>query len=328
MNLAPAYCLPPDKRQNLRKARSLTWISMAFLLSIIGVLLLLRGDSQIMQVAWLDDLLGLIPSISFLLASRTCEKAPDPEFPYGHTRAVSIAFLCAALTLTLMGGYLLYESAALLASRTHPTIGSIEMFGHTVWMGWPMMAALVYSGIPPAILGRKILPLAKTLHNKALYGDAMMKKADWMSALAGVAGVAGIGFGIWWADAATAIVISLDILKDGLVNLKNAVLDLMDRRPMDVENRHEDPIGQDLQQRVAALDWVEDAAVRLREQGDMMTGAVYVTPGTETDLLARLDEARRLVNALHWRLYDVEVIPVRRLREPPSDERETASGQA
>ncbi len=31
----------------------------------------------------------------------------------------------------------------------HPTIGTVMLFGHTVWLGWLMIAALLYSAVPP-----------------------------------------------------------------------------------------------------------------------------------------------------------------------------------
>ena len=43
-----------------------------------------------------------------------------------------------------------------------------------------------------------------------------MNRADWLTALAAVVGVIGIGAGLWWADAVAAIVISLEITRDGL----------------------------------------------------------------------------------------------------------------
>jgi hypothetical protein len=53
-----------------------------------------------------------------------------------------------------------------------------------VWLGWLMIAALVYSGIPPFILGRMKLPLARELHEKALQTDADINKGDWLAGLA------------------------------------------------------------------------------------------------------------------------------------------------
>jgi len=51
----------------------------------------------------------------------------------------------------------------------HPSIGLIELFGQQIWLGWLMIAALVYSGLPPVLLGRAKMRLAAALHDKVLF---------------------------------------------------------------------------------------------------------------------------------------------------------------
>ena len=58
-----------------------------------------------------------------------------------------------------------------------------------------------------------------------------MNKADWMTGAAAIGGILGIGLGWWWADAVAAAFISLDILHDGYINLRQAVFDLMNQIP-------------------------------------------------------------------------------------------------
>ena len=49
-----------------------------------------------------------------------------------------------------------------------------------------MIAALVYSVIPPFVLGRMKLPLAAELHDKTLQTDANLNKGDWLTGIAGI----------------------------------------------------------------------------------------------------------------------------------------------
>ena len=79
-----------------------------------------------------------------------------------------------------------------------------------------MELALLYSAVPA--IGR--MKLARELHDKVLFADAKINKADWLTAVAGMAGVLGIGLRLWWADAAAAAVISIDIVHDGFANLR------------------------------------------------------------------------------------------------------------
>ena len=50
----------------------------------------------------------------------------------------------------------------------------------------------------PVIFGHLKMKPPKMLHDKTLYADAMMNKADWMTGLAGIVGILGIGMGWWW----------------------------------------------------------------------------------------------------------------------------------
>lgn len=51
--------LPPELRETLRKARRLEWLTIAYLVSAVGLLALVLGSSQAMKTAWFEDLLSL-----------------------------------------------------------------------------------------------------------------------------------------------------------------------------------------------------------------------------------------------------------------------------
>lgn len=305
--------LTPEGRETLRRARRLEWITIAYLVSAVGLLALVLGSSQAMKTAWFEDLLSLIPPIAFLISERYNSRAPTERFPYGFHRTVSVGHLCAALALFAMGGYLFVESVAKLVAAEHPTIGAITLFGHTFWLGWLMIPALLWSGLPAVFLGRLKMPLARELHNKVLYADADMNKADWLTAAAAMVGVVGIGFGLWWADAAAAALISLDITKDGLKNLRHAVNDLMDQTPTTVARDATDPLRDRVAAKLGGLPWVEDAEVRLREEGQVYFGEAFVVPLDDSHLTEKIEEALAELRDLDWRVHDIAIMPVREL---------------
>ncbi len=65
-----------------------------------------------------------------------------------------------------------------------------------------MLAALTYPIVPPFILGRLKQPVARRIQDMVVHTDALMQKADWMTGAAASVGIIGVGFGLWWADAA------------------------------------------------------------------------------------------------------------------------------
>jgi divalent metal cation (Fe/Co/Zn/Cd) transporter len=157
--------------------------------------------------------------------------------------------------------------------------------------------------------------LAEDLDNKVLYADAKMNKANWLTAGAAMVGVVGIGFGLWWADAAAAAIISLDITKDGLSNLRRAVVDLMDQAPTTVDGDDADPLRDKLAAMLRDLDWVEDVDLRLREEGQVYFGEAYVVPSEETDIMQKIEDALKEALDLDWRIHDLALTPVRELPE-------------
>jgi len=309
--------LPPHKHELLRKAVRLEWFSIAYLLTAIVLLYFTLGNSQAMKAAWVEDILGLAPPAAFLVASRLRRRAPNRRFPYGYHRVTSIAFLCASVALLSLGGFILYDSVSKLVRFEHPPIDLVKPFGdEPVWLGWLMLAALTYSAVPQVVLGRLKQPLARQLHDKVLFADAEMNRADWMTAAAAMLGVVGIGLGLWWADAVAASLISLDIVHDGYKNVKAAVDDLMDKEPTVVDHSRTDPLPQRLRNELLALDWVKDAEVRLREEGHVFVGEAFVVPTDDQDLVERIDRANRELLQLDWRLHELVIAPVREIHRP------------
>lgn len=311
MKQSVAFEFPDARREDYTRARRLEWWTLAYLLSAVVLMALVMGQSQAMRTAWAEDLLSLVPPIIFLVCSRIALRPPSQRFRYGLHRAMSAAHLGASVALLAMGLFLLYEAASKLVRAEHPTIGAMEMFGHTVWLGWLMLPALVYSAVPVVFIGRMKLPLAERLYDKVLYADADMNKADWMTASAAMVGVIGIGLGYWWADAAAAGLISLSVTRDGYRNLRHALFDLMDQSPRTIDNTRPDPIVERVHQKLLAYPWVMDADVRLRVEGHALYGDAFIVPQQDiNDLPDRIGRAVEEVRALDWRLHEIAITPV------------------
>ncbi|CEA03537.1 putative cation transport membrane protein [Pseudomonas saudimassiliensis] len=313
MKARRGYILPEDKERLLRRAIRLEWISLFLTLTIVVAMYLTMGSSQAMKMALLEDLLAFVPPAVFLLAMRIRRRPPDESHPYGYSRAILLAFLAAAVAILMFGLFMLMDSLSSLIKREHPSIGHFQLFDwqYQIWGGWIMIAALVYAMILPVILGHLKMPLAEALHESTLYADADMNKADWMTAAAAIVGILGIGLGFWWADSLAAAVISLDVLKDGVTHVRKAMFNLMDQRPTEtIGNKPlglEDLIAETLLREPDIL----DAASRLREEGHIVGGEIFVVlaPG-QANVARRVQEIAEQARALDWRLYDLIVMPV------------------
>ncbi|TGO03940.1 cation transporter [Serinibacter arcticus] len=306
--------LPEDIERMLRRAMRLEWLSIAFLVTAVTTVYLVMGSSQAMQAAWAEDLLSFIPPIAFLVAVRVTRIRPSRRHPYGHHRSVGIGHLASALALLTMGAFLVWDSTTGLLSQDHPPVGLVVVLGHEIWAGWLMVAAMIYTGIPPVLLGRAKMPLARALHDRVLYADADMNKADWMTALGSIVGVLGIGAGVWWADSAAALFISASILRDGVRNLRVASGALMDERAQTYDGQDPHPLQHRIEAVVCEHLWVDRAAVRVRDQGHVFHVEVFVVParGAEVGVPA-LAAVREAVTRLDWKVQDVVVTAVEEL---------------
>lgn len=304
----PDRPLPAHQQALLRRAVRLEVATIVLMAMVVVLMYLAAGNSQAMKTAWIEDLLSLVPPLAFIAAARFARHSPDGEYLNGSMRAFDITFLVSAVALTGVGIGLVYDGLHALLSRTHPGIGGVEVAGTLVWQGWLMIGALLLSTLPPVVLGRKKLAVARELQLKPLHTDADMNKADWMTGLAGIGGVLGIGMGWWWADAAAALVISGSVLRDGASNLKAAMRDLHDARPETLERGKPDPLCTQVRAAVQSLPWVRACEVRLHEEGPRLCGVLRIQAREHADAFdpaARLREAERSARAVHWRIDEV-----------------------
>lgn len=171
-----------------------------------------------------------------------------------------------------------------------------------------MIMVLLWSTIPPMILGRLKLPVAKAINDKVLHTDADMQKADWMTGIAAIAGVFAIGFGLWWGDAAAALVISIGILKDGISDLRSSTAELVDGAPRNLESVDLSDEAEALKQRLEQV--FPGAAVRLRETGRLIRAQVAAHPPAE---LADLNALWPGDKERAWRFAELSFRPVDKL---------------
>jgi len=308
--------LPDGHLEARRKAIRLEWITIAFLAVTVTLVYLVLGNSQAMKAAWLEDLLSFIPPFAFLIAARVSRRAATISHPYGFHRAVAIGHLVSGIALTSMAVFLIVDSGRGLLLAEHPTIGTIEVFGQRVWLGWLMIAVMLLIAWPPVVIGHKKIKLAAKLHDKVLYADADMNKADWQTAVGSAVGVAGIGLGLWWLDSVAALFISGSIMWDGVRNLRIAVLDLMDEQARTYDGKRPHPLATELNTVVAAHDWVERTGSRVRDQGHELHAEVFAIPYADADVgVAECVQLRERCRGIDWKLQDVVVVLVTEL--PP-----------
>lgn len=308
--------LPQAQQDALRKAIRVQRVTILIRIVTVAIIFSLAGSSQAMKASWIEDSLTFLPPIAFLIAIHFISREPTPRHPYGYHRAMGIGHLVSSVALLAFGGYLFVDSVMGLVQAEHPPIGMLELFGIQVWAGWLMAGASVVVVIPSMILGRIKAKLAPLLHNKVLAADADMNKADWMTGVATGGGILLVGTGLWWADSAAAVIISVDIIRDGIKNLKGCLSGLIDARATTTDSHEPHPLLAEVRGMLLDLDWVEQADLRSRDQGQVFHTEAFVVPHKgQMPSLEELEDLREYLSDLDWKLHDLVVIPVAELPE-------------
>lgn len=308
--------LGETQRAVLRRAIRLEWISLGWMSITVLLVALVAGQSQAMRAAWAEDMLSLLPPIAFLVATRRIRKRPDRHHPYGHHRSIGVAHLVAAVALLTMGGYLSVDSVMGLVTVERPPIGLTVVAGHAIWAGWLMVLVMVVTSIGPVILGHKKIKLSEQLHDKVLFADADMSKADWTTAVATIAGVLGVGLGLWWADAVAALVVAVSILRDGVKNLRGSIGGLTDAEARTYDGDEPHPLTRDTELRAEQAPWVQAVRSRVRDEGHVFHLEVFVVPQSgSAPTVQDFVELRDRIDELDWKVHDIVIAPVDEL--PP-----------
>ena len=318
--------LPQEQRRALQSAIRWEWFTIGYTTVTIIVVAFVVGGSQSMRTAWIEDMLSLIPQITFLIALLLVRRRPSVNHPYGRHRAMGVGHVVAGVALATVGANLAFEAISGLVTQDHPTIGTVQLFGQTIWLGWLMVGVMSVIVIGPVFFyGPAKARLAPLLHNKLLYADADMAKADWQTNAASIVGVLGIGLGVWWLDGVAALFISVGIVRDGVRNTRSAVRDLMDQRARTYDDEAPHPLAAEVVRYLRRLPWIAEAAVRMRDEGQVFHIEAFVRPVRRGVSLAKLRRASEGIAALDWKVQDVVVVPVEQLPDEADRADDTAS---
>jgi len=303
----------PEAKGALKSAQRLAWISIAYICTTVALLFFVMGGSQALKTEFVEDAFSLLPPVFFVVSDRISRREPNRRFPFGYERVVSAGYVGSAVALLAVGLLLLIDGAMKLAMAEHPTIGGFPIFGRVIWTGWLSIPVLLWCAIPAHFLGRAKRKAASVLYDKTLASDAAMNEANWQSAGAAILGIVGVSFGLWWSDSVAAVLISIEIIRSGWVELRTAVGDVTDRSPKTVDEKDEDPIGERLTAFLEREPWVGQVVVRVRERGRELTAEAHVVPRFEELAVRQISNTGRRACAIDPRLAEVTIAPVDRL---------------
>jgi len=231
----------------------------------IGVLLvagklivgLLTGSLGILSEA-VHSFLDLTASTFTLLAVRTSRKPPDKEHPYGHGRTENLAAFAEGVILVL-------TALGIAAEAIHRLMTG----GHQVDATWYAFALIAATIVIETARGLVLRWVGRAADSAALQADATDRLADVLSSIAVLAGLAGVRAGVWWADAAAALLVSVIIMRAAGILIWRSGDILIDRAPVGAEEK--------LRLAIARVTGVREVrSVRVRRSGPQLLGDVSI----------------------------------------------------
>jgi len=205
-----------EERFSKSKIASTIGILGAICLTIFKIFAGISGRSQAMLSDGFHSLSDIFASLLALTSVRISEKPGDKEHPYGHGKAESIA--------AVFISFLLFGISIVLAYRAlHAIFLKIE----TVPEFLPLVAALVSISVN-ASLSRYTHHIGEKFDNLAVLASSYDQRADALSSIPALIGIAGARLGYPLFDPLAGFVVTIFIFRMGVKVLLVASAELMD----------------------------------------------------------------------------------------------------
>ena len=163
--------------------------------AIVGVM---TGSLAILSEAG-HSAIDLGATIMTYVAVRVSGKPADEEHHYGHGKVEAITALAETALLFLLSGVVIWEAAKRLIEHEQ------HMVEATVWA----FAVILVSIAVDYFRARSLTRVAKETQSHALEADALHFSSDLWASLAVLVGLAGVRFGLWWADSIAALAVAV-----------------------------------------------------------------------------------------------------------------------
>src|SRR5689334_23542023 len=154
--------------------------------AVVGIL---TGSLALLSEAG-HSLIDFGATVMTYVAVRISSKPADEEHHYGHGKIESISALAETALLFLLSAIVIWEAGKRLIAYEPPMVDA------TIWA----FAVVVISIVVDFFRARALSHTAKQTSSHALAADALHFSSDLWASLAVLIGLAGVHYGLHWAD--------------------------------------------------------------------------------------------------------------------------------
>ncbi|MGB7259118.1 MAG: cation-efflux pump [Pseudolabrys sp.] len=215
--------------------------------AVVGVA---TGSLAILSEAG-HSLIDLGATVMTYVAVRISGKPADAKHHYGHGKVESVSALLETALLFVLSGIVIWEAVKrLVEHEPHVVIANAWAFG-----------VIAVSIVVDFFRARALSHTAKATSSQALEADALHFSSDLWASFAVLIGLAGVRFGLWWADAVAALVVAVLVCIAGWRLGRRTVDALTDTAPAGIAEKITAIVG-------AVAGVVEVEQVRARTVGE------------------------------------------------------------
>jgi len=210
---------PTASTTRAREMQRVTWASVAvnLLITVVQLVIGWIGHSQSLIAHGLHSFSDMLSDFLVIYATRHSANPADEAHPYGHARIETAATLTLGVTLALIGGGILWDSALRLQNLDTLQTAEISAF-------WAAVATVVVK----EGLYHYLKAAGQRLRSQLLLANALHTRADSISALVVVVGIGGALLGWGFLDLVAAALMGLLILRMGVELSWGAIKELID----------------------------------------------------------------------------------------------------
>lgn len=203
----------------LKCGRQIPWVCFCgnLVLAIFKISVGIISGSRGLVADGMHSGSDVLATVMVIISLKIADKKQNRKHPWGYGKAEYVGSLLVYTILLILGGVILFDAAKNMILGTLEPPHMISMF-----------AAMV-SIVANVILSSYGFCAGRRLNSPAMIANANENKADLLSSIAVVMGIAGAQLGYAFADPLAAIVVALLIIRMSAALLIEAVAGLMDK---------------------------------------------------------------------------------------------------
>jgi cation diffusion facilitator family transporter len=182
-----------------RRALLISLVGLGVTAALQAVVVALSGSVALFGDT-LHNLADALTAVPLLIAFGLSGRPASKRYPYGYGRAEDLAGLFVVAMIALSAGLIGYEAIRRMVTP--------EPVTHL----WAVAAAAGVGCAGSELVARYRIRVGRQIGSAALVADGLHARADGLTSLAVLLGVAGAALGWWWADPVVGLLITVAIL--------------------------------------------------------------------------------------------------------------------